>query len=268
MSDNLAQTIKLVFGSEGGYVDHPRDRGGATKFGITASTLGAWRKLGRKAKPEEVRALTPAEAEQILEQQYARPLRYAELPAGLDYALFDYATNSGPAQAVKTLQRVLGVEPDGIMGVKTLHAIGGRRVADIIDRLCDARLRFLHKLSTWSVFGTGWSSRVAHVRKTALQMVDTPAAQIDIVPGLEAANPTDMKASSTPQGKGAIAASIGIAGTAIGSAKDAIQPLTGNHSFIDTLFTLLAAGGAGLAIAGICLVAYGQISRIGAGEQA
>lgn len=268
MSDNLAQAIQLVFGSEGSYVSHPLDRGGATKYGITAATLGAWRKLGRKATPSEVQALTLTEAGQILERQYAQPLCYSELPAGLDYALFDFSTNSGPAQAVKTLQRVIGVQPDGIVGVKTLQALGGRQLTAIINNLCDARLKFLRGLSTWKTFGGGWSTRVAHVRKTALLMVEAPTSQEDVPSGLQAANPIDTKASSTPMGKGTIAASIGIAGTAIGAAKDAVQPLTGNHGFVDTVFTLLAAGGASLAIVGICLIVYGQFAAIGAGEEA
>jgi hypothetical protein len=109
---------------------------------------------------------------------------------------------------------------------------------------------------------------VAHVRKVALEMTGAPTSPARTGSGLEAADPIDVKASSTPQGKGAIAASIGIVGTAIGSAKEAIEPLTGNHGAVDTLFTVLAAGGAGLAVIGICLVAYGQIAHIGAGEQA
>ena len=53
---------------EGGYVNHPADRGGPTNFGITAQTLGSWRKLGRPATTAEVRALTEAEARAVYRQ--------------------------------------------------------------------------------------------------------------------------------------------------------------------------------------------------------
>lgn len=263
MSDNLAQTIKLVFGSEGGYVNHPRDPGGATKYGITAATLGAWRKLGRKATPDEVKRLTLAEAADILDSQYAEPLRYQDLPAGLDYALFDYSTNSGPAQAVKTLQRVLGVEADGVMGAKTLDAIRRNTAPILIDDLCDARLKFLRGLKTWSTFGRGWQSRVEHVRQTAMSMIGGHQTRAQPAPeeGRETASPKDTKVSATTAGKGTITATIGTAGAAIGQAKNAVEPLTGNSWLVDNLFTILTVGGVTLTIAGIAIVAYQQLKH-------
>ncbi|MGO4334947.1 glycoside hydrolase family 108 protein [Labrys sp. KB_33_2] len=260
MSDTLAQTIKLVFGSEGGYVNHPKDPGGATKYGITAATLGASRRLGRKATPDEVRRLTLAEAAQILDKQYAQPLRYSELPAGLDYALFDYAVNSGPAQAVKTLQRVLGVEADGIMGAKTLDAMV--MSVELIDKLQDARLKFLRGLKTWPTFGKGWTNRVEHVRVAALTMArGLVAPRPAPAGGQETADPKDTKVSSTPAGKGTITATIGTAGAAIGAAKDSLSPLTGNGGFVDTVFTVLVVGGSLAAIVGLAVVAYQQMKH-------
>ena len=61
-ASNTDRVIRLVFGHEGGYSNHPEDPGGPTKFGITAKTLGSYRRLGRDATPEEVRGLTLAEA--------------------------------------------------------------------------------------------------------------------------------------------------------------------------------------------------------------
>lgn len=269
MSDNLAQTIKLVFGDEGGYSNHPKDPGGATKYGITAATLGSWRKLGRRATPAEVQALTLAEATQILDRQYAQPIRYPELPAGLDYAVFDYAVNSGPAQAAKTLQRILGVDADGVIGAQTLEAIATDSADDLINDLCDARLKFLRSLSTWSTFGDGWSNRVASVRRHAIAMTASlPTAIVSAPDGMASADPADLKITSTTQGKGAIAGVVGIASTAIGSAKDSIQPLTGSVHSIDTIFTVLTAGGAALAIIGVAFVAWDQMKKVKSGSAA
>ncbi len=49
-------------------------------------------------------------------------MRGDELPAGIDYVLFDGAVNSGPVQSVKWLQRALGVRVDGVMGEATVAA--------------------------------------------------------------------------------------------------------------------------------------------------
>ncbi|MFC2248717.1 glycoside hydrolase family 108 protein [Labrys portucalensis] len=172
MSDTLAQSIKLVFGSEGGYVNHPKDPGGATKYGITAATLGAWRKLGRKAMPPEVAALTLAEATRILDKQYAQPIRYAELPSPIDYVVFDEAVNSGPVQAIRDLQACVGAKVDGNIGINTLRAVQGvNDRAALVRKLCTRRLGFMRRLRTWVTFGRGWTNRVNHVQATALAMI-------------------------------------------------------------------------------------------------
>ncbi len=49
---------------EGGYVDHPADKGGPTNMGITLNTLARWR--GHAVTAADVKALTRAEARQIL----------------------------------------------------------------------------------------------------------------------------------------------------------------------------------------------------------
>lgn len=286
MSDNLPQTIALVFGSEGGYVNHPKDPGGATKYGITAATLGAWRKLGRKATPSEVKLLTVKEAAEILDVQYAQPLRYKDLPAGVDYCLFDFSTNSGPSQAVKTLQQTLGIEVDGQLGIKTLNAIAARNVVDVINNLCDARMRFLRRLATYKTFGDGWSTRVAHVRKTAIAMAlagtsrpgtaaapppPKPAVITDAQPvtppaGMESARPEQTKATATTGVKANIGVAIGIGTTAVASAKEIIAPVAGHGDwFYDHLFQIMTTAGIALAIAGVVVVAVKQYRAVKSG---
>ncbi|KMO09765.1 putative peptidoglycan-binding domain-containing protein, partial [Methylobacterium indicum] len=101
------------------------------------------------------------------------------LPAGLGYALFDFAVNSGPKRAVIGLQRALKVADDGALGPLTLAAVAKHKPADLIDPLCDGRLAFLRDLSTWPRFGKGWARRVEEVRKAALAMATETAAPVD-----------------------------------------------------------------------------------------
>lgn len=161
---NLSKSLELMFGHEGGYVNHPKDPGSATKFGITAKTLAGHRGV-KSVTNDQVKKLTIEEATGIYIKSYWGLSRCDDLPSGLDYAVFDMAVNSGVSQAGKTLQRTLGFTGngiDGVIGEQTLSAIknyaGG--IEKLIRDYCEARMKFLRGLSTFATFGRGWQIRV------------------------------------------------------------------------------------------------------------
>ncbi|AWB20557.1 hypothetical protein DA075_06115 [Methylobacterium currus] len=166
------RALSLVLIHEGGWSDDPADPGGATNLGVTISTLSLW--LGRPATRAEVRALTPASVAPLYRRRFWDAIQGDALPAGLDYALFDFAVNSGPKRAVIGLQRVLGLADDGRLGPVTLAVLQGRDGPGLIDALSDERLSFLRALSTWPRFGRGWSRRVEQVRAAALGFQAAP----------------------------------------------------------------------------------------------
>lgn len=174
--DRFEDCLAHVLASEGGYVDHPDDPGGATNMGITRATLAAWRGIAPvSALPKEaVRGLERAEAAAIYRARYWDRCRCGDMPAGLDLALFDFAVNSGPDRAVRMVQALVGVTRDGAVGPVTLAAIGRRDPAALVDALCRERLRFLEGLAGFSTFGRGWTARVAAVRATALALATGP----------------------------------------------------------------------------------------------
>jgi len=154
---------------EGGYSNHPSDPGGPTNFGIT---IYDYRKY---VKPDaiaaDVRAMKLEEAKAIYRAKYWDAQRCNELPAGVDYAVFDYGVNSGIGRSGKVLRRVLKLADN--TSAMTDAVIAAARAADakaLIVAICDERLRFLQSLKTWSVFGAGWGRRVAEVRAVALAM--------------------------------------------------------------------------------------------------
>jgi len=55
--------------------------------------------------------------------RYWMPLQCDALPAGLDLQIFDDSFNTGVSTAAKKLQRVLGAQPDGLIGNVTLGLI-------------------------------------------------------------------------------------------------------------------------------------------------
>lgn len=170
-SQNFARALEFVLAHEGGYVDHPRDPGGATNRGITRVTLEQWR--GRPVTKAEVRALTRAEAVAIYRAMYWNAVAGDDLPAGLDLAVFDFAVNSGPGRATKTLQSLLEVTADGVIGPVTRAAAHRRETAATIRDLCTARMAFLKSLKTFATFGKGWTARVQAVERAALQQAQS-----------------------------------------------------------------------------------------------
>jgi len=152
---NFEKAFEKLLGHEGGFVDHPRDPGGATRYGITQRVARAHGYQG------EMRELPVAEARRIARIAYWDAVRADEAPDAVRYDLFDAAYHSGPEQATKWLQRAAGADDDGKLGPKTLLAA---RMADpqlLAKRFNGHRLRFLADLKTWDAFGKGWARRVA-----------------------------------------------------------------------------------------------------------
>src|SRR3954469_13776614 len=161
-ASSYGEALAQLLAHEGGYSNHPADPGGPTNFGIT---LGDYRKFVKpKATTADVRGMKLSEAKDIYRAKYWDAIRGDELPAGVDYCLFDYAVNSGTGRAPKVLQRVLGIGVSGRIDNYTIAAANEANEKETINAICDERLKFLKSLKTWSVFGAGWSRRVKEVR--------------------------------------------------------------------------------------------------------
>jgi lysozyme family protein len=154
---------------EGGYTNHPSDPGGPTNFGIT---IYDYRKYVRpQARAADVKAMTVDEAKAIYRAKYWDAQRCDELPAGVDYAVFDYGVNSGIGRSGKVLRRMLGLADNtSTVSDAAIAQASARDAKQLIGAICDERLRFLKSLKTWGVFGKGWGRRVADVRAAALAM--------------------------------------------------------------------------------------------------
>lgn len=169
MRANFDKALAAVLVHEGGYVNHPKDPGGATNKGITQKVYSDWR-FAHDLPSRSVKDITDAEVMAIYKHLYWDAIKGDELPAGVDYAAFDFAVNSGVSRAARYLQEAAGVNVDGQIGPVTLAAIKARPAQDMIAALCDARMGFLKRLSTFDTFGRGWSRRVAEVEVRAKGM--------------------------------------------------------------------------------------------------
>lgn len=174
MQSNFDRAMPHILAYEGGYVDHPKDPGGATNLGITRKVLAEWRGITpyTRLPKTEVAALSLEEAKAIYKARYWKPVRGDDLPPGIDLSVFDAGVNSGPSRSVKWLQSALGVPADGVVGDRqTMPALRKADIPKTIKGHCAKRLGFMRSLAIWNTFGKGWSARVAKVEATALSWV-------------------------------------------------------------------------------------------------
>lgn len=145
---------------EGGYVDDPADRGGETKFGLSK----------RQYPVLDIKALTKEHAKKIYERDYLRGPKIDQIvDTQLREQLFDFAVNSGAPRAVKTLQYLLGVEEDGLLGPVTLKAANSvKRPAALNNQLVDARQAYVDGIvrrnPSQARFERGWRKRIQSFR--------------------------------------------------------------------------------------------------------
>ena len=174
MTDRFAACLARVLQHEGGFTNHPRDPGGMTNLGVTRRVWAEWTKRRvDDVDEQEMRDLLPENVETLYLERYWRVCRCDELPAGLDYVVFDCAVNSGPGRSAKLLQEALGVKADGHIGPGTIGAARASGATGIVHDAINSRLDYLRGLmSTWDAFGRGWERRCEEVRAAALEMAD------------------------------------------------------------------------------------------------
>ncbi|WP_322999966.1 glycoside hydrolase family 108 protein [Castellaniella sp.] len=160
---NFDIAFDRLIGHEGGYVNHPDDPGGETNWGITLRTARGAGYTG------SMRDLTRAKAKEIYRTAYWGRAKADQYDGAIAFQLFDAGVNHGPGQAIRFLQRAVGVADDGVVGPMTLAAVHAMSVTDVLSRFNAERLDFYTKLSTWPSFGKGWARRVAGNLKYAAE---------------------------------------------------------------------------------------------------
>jgi len=170
MEASFFKSLEMVLHHEGGFVSHPEDPGGATNKGITHKTYADF--LGRPLEDVDELKNIPEEHIQIIYKNgYWDKVKGDQLPAGVDFCIFDWAVNSGPGRAAKALQKAVGATQDGAIGPKTLEAVEAADASQIIEDVTKDREEFYKSLSTYSTFGKGWLRRTKETRDFALNMV-------------------------------------------------------------------------------------------------
>lgn len=172
------RVLPHILHHEGGFVNDPADRGGATNKGITQAVYDAHRNA-KKLPIQTVKKITDEEVTNIYYNSYWLDGLCDRLPLPLAVVHFDFAVNAGIFQAFRTLQRVVKTEADGKFGPKSFAALGtairDRGVTALIDAYSDERVAFYIRITESRPanlkFLLGWFRRTISTRDFAKTFV-------------------------------------------------------------------------------------------------
>lgn len=148
---------------EGGFVDDPLDRGGATNKGITIGTFRNF--YGKDATVEQLKNITDEQWLHIFKSGYWDKWKADDIEnQSIADIVVDWAWASGTATSIKQVQKILGVAVDGIVGNDTLTAINIAVQRSLFDKIRSRRIEFVENIvkrnPTQSRFLKGWKNRI------------------------------------------------------------------------------------------------------------
>ena len=172
---NVDQILDDVIRKEGGFVNNPRDSGGATNMGITIGTLSQY--YGRRATVDEVRNLTVETVKEIYTREYVMKPMFHTLPEGVQAIAVDTGILFGPNKATKFMQSIVNqagfgpVNEDGVLGNLSRSAIFNafnQMGSYFVDAIVEERIMF-HRMRVQQqpdqeIFLQGWVNRAETFR--------------------------------------------------------------------------------------------------------
>lgn len=162
------ESFENTIGHEGGYSNHPSDRGGETKYGISDNRDGVQdgkSDVNGDGTPDvDIANMTIEQAKEIYRRDYWDKMRCDELPGNVADQLFDFAVNSGVGTAVRALQDLVGANVDGVIGDRTVDAVSWMDPeelgAKLLVKRCLVMLRAIAKRQGNAAFAGGWANRI------------------------------------------------------------------------------------------------------------
>jgi lysozyme family protein len=161
---NFNDCITPLLRHEGGYVNHPADPGGETKFGITI----------RRYPHLDIFNLTREQAIEIYRRDWWDKLKIDLLPPHIRYMVFDCAVNCGAGNAIKMLQRLAKVNADGIIGPVTAAAAAKVSIKDYATKRREYYQNLVYRKPSMRVFLLGWLRRVKDCEEFSLNYFTNP----------------------------------------------------------------------------------------------
>lgn len=151
---DVRKLAPIVAKWEGGYVNDPIDKGGATNMGITLNT---WKLLGYDKDGDgdidknDVKLLNANDFSVILRKYWDKWQADKIKNQSVANILVDWYWGSGKWGIVIPQRDILGVKPDGVVGNVTIDALNALDQRVLFDRIYAARVKFLNGIVTSSI---------------------------------------------------------------------------------------------------------------------
>jgi len=173
----VSELVPFIQKWEGGFSDHPLDKGGPTMKGITLGTFQWYRKSLGMPNPsvDDLKKISMEEWTAILKTLYWDAWQADKISSqAIASILVDWAWGSGTITSIKAFQNLTpALTTDGIVGDKTLGYINNATAeseVNLFNRIWDARKAFLDNIvkknPSQQVFYKGWMNRLNDIRKS------------------------------------------------------------------------------------------------------
>lgn len=156
------KAFTYVLGNEGHFSNDEHDSGGATCWGITHAEYQRW--AGRAVSIDEMKKLPQSEAMAIYHKWYWLPLNLDLVnDESVAIAIFDQGVNRGIGTIAKAVQRIVGAEPDGHIGIKTITKINQSKSSELVLAISkqaeESYQEIVKRKPSQKVFLKGWLNR-------------------------------------------------------------------------------------------------------------
>lgn len=163
---DISKLSPIISKWEGGYVNDPTDKGGATNMGIT---IGTWKQVGYDKDGDgdideaDIKLLDKNDFNAVL-RRYWNKWKADEIKnQSIANILVDWYWGSGK-WGIIIPQRLLGVVDDGIVGNRTIQALNNEDQEYFFNTILQARKDFLNNIvknnPSQKRFIKGWLNRL------------------------------------------------------------------------------------------------------------
>ena len=157
------ELMPIIHKWEGGYANHPNDKGGCTMKGVTISTYQKY--FGENKDCSDLKNISDDDWLFIFKDGYWNPCKGDEIAnQSIANIIIDWAWMSGVKTAVKKVQKILKITSDGIVGKQTISYINNSDNESLFNSIYNERVKYYNNIvknnPSQEIFLKGWMNRL------------------------------------------------------------------------------------------------------------